>query len=151
MQLACGGEAGGRLHQRLKRHSQKAQCTQSMTDPGLFLDLLLLLVLGCELRALCLLGRYSTASYVTSPWSWIFFVGGGGNGVWSQDFTPAKQVLYGLSHFCSPFCSGYFRDGVSQTLCVDWPWSVILLISATQVEKIAHMSHWCPALGFFKL
>jgi hypothetical protein len=33
----------------------------------------------------------------------------------------AKQALYHLSHTSSPFCSGYFGDGVSQTICLDWP------------------------------
>jgi hypothetical protein len=30
-----------------------------------------------------------------------------------QDFVLTKQVLYHLSHVSSPFCSGYFGDGVS--------------------------------------
>jgi hypothetical protein len=30
-----------------------------------------------------------------------------------QDFTLAKLVLYHLSYTSSPFCSGYFGDGVS--------------------------------------
>jgi hypothetical protein len=37
----------------------------------------------------------------------------GGNGVGTQGFTLANQVLYCLSHTSSLFCSGYFGDGVS--------------------------------------
>jgi hypothetical protein len=32
-------------------------------------------------------------------------------GVWTQGFTPAKQVLYHLTHASIPFNSGYFGDG----------------------------------------
>jgi hypothetical protein len=39
----------------------------------------------------------------------LFF---GGTGVWTQGFTLTKQVLHHLSHTSSPFCSGYFGDGV---------------------------------------
>jgi hypothetical protein len=35
--------------------------------------------------------------------------------------------------------------GVLQTICLDWPWTVILLISASQVARITGVSHWCPA------
>jgi hypothetical protein len=31
------------------------------------------------------------------------------------------QALYHLSHFCSPFFSGYFGDGILQTVCPGWP------------------------------
>jgi hypothetical protein len=34
--------------------------------------------------------------------------GRSGPGIWTQDFTLAKQVLYRLSPISSPFCSGYF-------------------------------------------
>jgi hypothetical protein len=40
-----------------------------------------------------------------------FTFGRGRTGVWTQDFTLTKQVLYGLSHTSSPFCSGYFEMG----------------------------------------
>jgi hypothetical protein len=36
----------------------------------------------------------------------------GGARVGTQGFTLAKQELYLLSHTSSPFCSGYFGDGV---------------------------------------
>jgi hypothetical protein len=50
----------------------------------------------------------------------------GGTGGWTQDFALAKQVLHCLSHTSSPFCSGYFGDGVSQTICLGWPQTLIL-------------------------
>jgi hypothetical protein len=37
-----------------------------------------------------------------------------GTGICAKGFALAKQVLYHLSHFSSPFCSGDFGDGVSQ-------------------------------------
>jgi hypothetical protein len=40
--------------------------------------------------------------------------------------------VYNMSHPSSPFCSGYFGDGgVSQTIYLDWPQTIILLISAS--------------------
>jgi hypothetical protein len=56
--------------------------------------------------------------------------------VWSQGFVLVKQVLYYLSHTSSPFCSGYFRDGVLRAICVGWPWTVILPSSASQVQNL---------------
>jgi hypothetical protein len=50
-----------------------------------------------------------------------------------------KQALYHLSHFSSPFCSGYFGDGVLQT--PRWPQTAILPISASQVARITGVSH----------
>jgi hypothetical protein len=41
-----------------------------------------------------------------------------GAGVWTQGFVFAKQELYPLSHTSSPFCFGYFGDGISQTICL---------------------------------
>jgi hypothetical protein len=38
-----------------------------------------------------------------------------------------------LEPHSSPFCSGYFGDGISQTICPGWHHTVILLISASQV------------------
>jgi hypothetical protein len=57
-----------------------------------------------------------------------------GTGAWTQRFVFTKQVLYHLSHTSSPFCSGYFGDGVLQTICPGWPWTVTLLILASQRE-----------------
>jgi hypothetical protein len=50
-----------------------------------------------------------------------------------------------LSPMSSPFCSVYFGDGVSWTVCMGWPWTMILLISASQVARITCMSHRCLA------
>jgi hypothetical protein len=62
-------------------------------------------------------------------------------------FTLAKQALYPLSHSSSPFCSGYFGDGILQTVCLGWLPASILLISASQAARITgmshlHMAHW---------
>jgi hypothetical protein len=35
-----------------------------------------------------------------------------------------------LSHISSPFCSGYFGEGVSWIICLGWPRVIILLILA---------------------
>jgi hypothetical protein len=32
----------------------------------------------------------------------------------------AKQALYHLSHTSSPFCSGYFADGIIQSIFLGW-------------------------------
>jgi hypothetical protein len=42
------------------------------------------------------------------------------------------------------FCVGFFWDTVSQTSCLGWLQTVILLISASWVARIAGMSHWHP-------
>jgi hypothetical protein len=60
----------------------------------------------------------------------------------------AKQALYHLIHVSNPFCSGYFGDGVSRTICPGWPQTEILQISASQVVRITSVSHWCPASPF---
>jgi hypothetical protein len=36
-----------------------------------------------------------------------------------------------LSHSTSPFCDGYFQDRISQTICLGWLGTMILLISAS--------------------
>jgi hypothetical protein len=47
-----------------------------------------------------------------------------------------------LSHAYSPFfCCGYFGDGASSTICLGWPLTRILLISASQVARIIGVSH----------
>jgi hypothetical protein len=51
------------------------------------------------------------------------------------------QVLYYLTHTSGPFCSGYFGDGVLQTICSGWPQTVILPILASQVARITGMTH----------
>jgi hypothetical protein len=64
-----------------------------------------------------------------------------GTGTWTQCFVLAKQALYHLSWTSSPFCYGYFGDGLSQTICLSWPHTMILRISASQVTRIIGMSH----------
>jgi hypothetical protein len=38
-----------------------------------------------------------------------------------KGFALIKHVLYYLSQTSSPFCSGYFGDRISQTICLGWP------------------------------
>jgi hypothetical protein len=45
----------------------------------------------------------------------------------------AKQAFYHLSHTSSPFCSHYFEDGVMQTVCLGWPQTAVLWISAPKL------------------
>jgi hypothetical protein len=70
----------------------------------------------------------------------LLFGGWGETGVWTQGFALTKQELYHLSHTSSPFCSGYFGDRVSQTICLCCLQTVILLISASQVARIIDVS-----------
>jgi hypothetical protein len=42
-------------------------------------------------------------------------------------------------------------DGVSQTICLHWHQTVILLISASWVGRIISMSHHYPAVQFFEI
>jgi hypothetical protein len=74
----------------------------------------------------------------------LYFFGGGETGIWIQGFVLAKQVFYCLSHTFSPFCPGYFGDGVS-----GWPQTMILLISASQVARITGVSSWRLTQYFF--
>jgi hypothetical protein len=43
------------------------------------------------------------------------------------------------------FCVGYFWDGVLLTICLGWPQTIILLISASRVTRITGVSHQCLA------
>jgi hypothetical protein len=65
----------------------------------------------------------------------------GGTGVWTQGFPKAKQELYCLSHTSCPLCSGNFGDGAFWTICLGWPQTMILLISASQIARITGVSH----------
>jgi hypothetical protein len=64
--------------------------------------------------------------WATSPTQRLFWgegqVWGLNSGLRAQGFALAKQVLYGLSYTSSPFCCGYFEDGVSWTFWLGWPW-----------------------------
>jgi hypothetical protein len=69
-------------------------------------------------------------------------------GVWTQGL-----CLLGMcsTTWVSPpalLCVGYFQDRVLQTLCLDWLWTEILLISASWVSRITDISHQHPAIKF---
>jgi hypothetical protein len=68
----------------------------------------------------------------------LFF---GATWIWTQSFNLAKQVIYCLSHASSTFCSGYFGDRVSHTICLDCPRTMSLLISTSQVARITGISY----------
>jgi hypothetical protein len=68
--------------------------------------------------------------------------------VWTQGFTLAGQMLYHLSHTCSPFCMVIFGDGVLWTIYPGWSQTTILEISASQVARITGMSHQAPGSHF---
>jgi hypothetical protein len=44
------------------------------------------------------------------------FISSNGTGISTQSFMLTQQVLYHLSHTFSPFCSGYFEDGISPAI-----------------------------------
>jgi hypothetical protein len=58
-------------------------------------------------------------------------------------FLLVQKALYHMSHTSSPFCSSYFGDGVSWTIGPSWPIHAALLISASQVARITHVSRLC--------
>jgi hypothetical protein len=63
-------------------------------------------------------------------------------------FHLQSRLSSNCANIYSPFCSGYFGDGrggVSWTLCLGWPKTMILLILASQVARITDLSHQCLA------
>jgi hypothetical protein len=47
-----------------------------------------------------------------------------------------------LSHSISPLLYWFFRDRVSQSICLGWLQTTILLISAPWVARITSVCHW---------
>jgi hypothetical protein len=102
-----------------------------------------LLVLGVEFGALCLLGRHSTTwTTLKSIFALVIF--------WGRVAFYAQAGLDGDPLICaSPYswgdrhtsaCPAIGWDRVSWTFCQDWPQTMILLISASQVD-ITSVSH----------
>jgi hypothetical protein len=54
-----------------------------------------------------------------------------------------------LSHSTSPFLWWVFFNIVSQTICLGWLWTAVLLISAPWVAGITGVSHLHPAYHVF--
>jgi hypothetical protein len=75
-------------------------------------------------------------------WDW-----GLNSGVHTCKAGTGKEALYSLNHASSSFCSGYFRDGVSRTICLDCPRTTIFL-KCSQVARITGMGHKHPAYFF---
>jgi hypothetical protein len=90
-------------------------------------------------RSLC--SSCSLSSLSLPPSSYLFF------GETEFEFR-AWKMLYCLSHASSPFCCGYFGDGVSWTICLCWPWTTILPISAFQVARLLGLQVWAIGAGF---
>jgi hypothetical protein len=63
-----------------------------------------------------------------------------------------ELTAYTFSHSTSPFLDRIFQDRVSRTVCLDWLWTSILLVSASQVARITGMSHcaWLFMVYFFE-
>jgi hypothetical protein len=55
-----------------------------------------------------------------------------------------------VCYVSSTFWRGYFGDGVLQTICLDWSWTMILQISTSQVIRIIGMIHQHLASLFWK-
>jgi hypothetical protein len=49
------------------------------------------------------------------------------------------------------FCSVYFGDGVSQTICPVWPQNMVLPISDSQIARIIDESCQCLSLFIFRV
>jgi hypothetical protein len=70
-------------------------------------------------------------------------------GVWTQGFTLTKQVLYCSvleAHLQYILLWLFWRWG---TVCLGWPWTLIVLVLSSQVARIIGMSHWHPAPFLF--
>jgi hypothetical protein len=55
-------------------------------------------------------------------------------------FELRASCLQSLNHIFNQFCSGYIGDRVSQNICLDWPQTLILPISASQVAGMTGVS-----------
>jgi hypothetical protein len=72
---------------------------------------------------------------------------------WDWGLNSRLHTFYHLNPNSSSFCSGYFVDGVSWTICLGWLWTPIFPVSASQVVRITGICHWCPVrqLTFLKV
>jgi hypothetical protein len=78
--------------------------------------------------------RFLSVLTFDAPWRQIGFLGVFCTGVWT------------LRHSTSPiFVKGFLRLRVSQTICLGWFWTEILLSSVSWVPRITGASHWCLA------
>jgi hypothetical protein len=88
---------------------------------------------------MCTYSGFCGKRYEIDFLSFFFFFFFWGTGVWSQDlhFESLHQPLY---------LWWVFQDRVSQTICLGWLRTVILLMSASWAARITGVSHCCPAL-----
>jgi hypothetical protein len=70
---------------------------------------------------------------------YLFF---GGMGVWTQGFALARQMLYCLNpHPPVHFALVILEMGSQQNICLGWPQTTTLPISASPVASITGVSH----------
>jgi hypothetical protein len=70
----------------------------------------------------CKKKKKAREEYICKGWEYIWK---------DEDFMLAKQALYDLNHNSSPFCSDYFGDGITRTIRLGWPQTVIFVFSAS--------------------
>jgi hypothetical protein len=95
-----------------------------------------LLVLGIEPKAFCMLD--SPQSWAKNHPQTIFFFS---FFFWWHWGLNSAGTLTAWATLPALFCVGYFQDTISQTICLGWLWTLILLISAWWVASIMGMSH----------
>jgi hypothetical protein len=78
----------------------------------------------------------------------FFFFFFGETGVWTQGFTLANPTTWVAPPV---YCPGYSGDEIWSAICLDCPWTIILLISASQVARITGMSHCAQLWIHFKV
>jgi hypothetical protein len=64
----------------------------------------------------------------------------GGTGTWTQNFALGCYTTWAIPsvHFA---LVSFWEMRVSQTICLGWPWTAILPISASQIARITGVSH----------
>jgi hypothetical protein len=80
---------------------------------------------GFELRALCLLGRWST-TYAMPP---------------CLSFSSFVHLPHSWGHRCAPSRLTYWQRWVLLTICLGWPQTSILLTSASWIARITGVRH----------
>jgi hypothetical protein len=126
----------------------------------IYLFFIFLVVLGFETQGLTLAKQelyyliHSASPFLCQFLFFLSFFFLSRIGVWTQGFMLTKQALSHVSQspVSSLFCSGYFGDRVLQTICLSWPQTKILLISASWVPRITGVCQQClTCIGYFEI
>jgi hypothetical protein len=84
-------------------------------------------------------------SHSTSPFLWWIFFEIGSLGTLCLGCDPPDLcLLSSWDYRCEPLLPGLLRlfwSWVSRTTCLHWPWTMILLVSVSQVARITGVSH----------